>query len=108
MAEPSTSPESEDEPQTPSSEQEMKPFRNRIDVIDRTILELLNERAVCANNIGHIKKQLGLPIYMPAREEEVLANVSTCNSGPLSNEAVRRVFERIIDETRSLERRTYQ
>jgi chorismate mutase len=121
MAEPSASPEPDDQtpdvkqPDSPQAgigpspgENEMRPFRERIDTIDRTILELLNERAVCANNIGHIKKKLGLPIYMPAREDEVLANVSTSNDGPLPNDAVRRVFERIIDETRSLERRTYQ
>jgi chorismate mutase len=90
------------------SEDDMQPWRERIDEIDRTVLELLNERATCANRIGHIKKQLHLPIYMPNREDEVLANVCDSNKGPLPDDAVRRVFERIIDETRSLERRTFQ
>src|SRR5690625_7711025 len=87
---------------------EMEPWRRRIDEIDRTVLQLLNERAACANEIGAIKNRLGLPIYVPSREEDVLNNVSNANEGPLPREAVRRLFERIIDETRSLERRTYQ
>jgi chorismate mutase len=90
------------------SADDMAPLRDRIDELDRQILNLLNERAVCANEIGHIKKQLGLPVYMPSREDEVLANVCDANAGPLPDEAVRRLFERVIDETRSLERKTFQ
>jgi chorismate mutase len=45
---------------------------------------------------------------VPEREEEVLRNVLAANEGPLSNEAVRRLFERVIDETRALERQKYQ
>jgi chorismate mutase len=94
-------------PVTPSPD-DMTPWRDRIDELDRQILALLNERVDCANRIGEIKKSLGLPIYMPSREDEVLDNVCHSNQGPLPDEAVRRVFERIIDETRSLERRTFQ
>lgn len=83
-------------------------WRDRIDLIDRIILALLNERSLSANAIGHVKQQLGLPIYVPEREKSVLANVLAQNPGPLDDEAVRRLFERIIDETRSLERRRYQ
>lgn len=86
----------------------MEPWRQRIDEIDRTVLRLLNERAHCANVIGSIKKKLGMPVYVPSREEEVLQNVCASNEGPLPEEAVRRLFERVIDETRSLERRIYQ
>jgi chorismate mutase len=83
-------------------------WRDRIDLIDHIILALLNERSLSANAIGHVKQQLGLPIYVPEREKSVLANVLARNPGPLDDEAVRRLFERIIDETRSLERRRYQ
>lgn len=86
----------------------MEPWRQRIDEIDRTVLRLLNERAQCANVIGSIKKKLGMPVYVPSREEDVLRNVCESNEGPLTEEAVRRLFERVIDETRSLERRMYQ
>jgi len=88
--------------------EDLKPWRDRIDALDRAILQLLNERARCANAIGHLKKQLNLPVYVPSREEEVIQNVLSHNPGPLPDSAVRHLFERIIDETRSLERRKYQ
>lgn len=85
----------------------MNPWRDRIDAIDRLIILLLNERAQCATRIGSIKKILGLPVYTPTREDEVLQNVMTFNPGPLTDQAARRLYERIIDETRSLERHLY-
>jgi chorismate mutase len=94
-------------PEEPTTEH-MAPWRDRIDALDQIILHLLNERAVCANAIGHIKKQVGLPIYAPGREQEVLQNVISSNNGPLSNTAIKHVFERIIDETRSQERQMFQ
>ena len=90
------------------TEADLGPWRMRIDAIDRAVLQMLNERAICANAIGHIKKQIGLPVYVPSREDEVLRNVSAANEGPLPDAAVRRLFERVIDETRSLERHMYQ
>ena len=90
------------------TEDDIKPFRGRIDDIDLKLLQLMNERARSANVIGHIKKQLGLPIYAPQREQEVIRNVIAANDGPLSGEAVRRLYERLIDETRALERQKYQ
>lgn len=90
------------------SEDDLIPLRERIDRIDRAVLRLLNERSDSANTIGHIKKLLGLPVYLPSREKEVLQNVTRANEGPLDNNAVRRIFERIIDETRALERQRYQ
>lgn len=83
-------------------------WRQRIDDIDEIILELLNARSVSANEIGHIKKIRQIPVYVPKREEEVLRHVMSSNNGPLPDAAVRRLFERIIDETRSLERHKYQ
>lgn len=94
-------------PDDPTSE-DMEPWRERIDEIDRTVLRLLNERAQCANVIGAIKKKLGMPVYVPSREEQVLRNVCDANEGPLPADSVRRLFERVIDETRSLERHMYQ
>ncbi len=95
-------------PRKAVSEEDLDPFREQIDEIDQKLVQLLNERSGLANNIGHIKQQLGLPIYMPAREKQILKNVMRMNPGPLSAEAVRRLFERIIDETRALERQKYQ
>ena len=78
--------------------------RVRVDVLDRRILELINERARIVEELGRLKRQLHLPIYEPRREDEVYANVTSHNGGPLSSEAVRRVFERIIDEMRQVQR----
>ena len=69
-------------------------WRRRIDEIDRRLVELLNERSRCALEIGKIKQSEHLPLYQPER----------VNPGPLSDAAIRRLFERIIDEARSAER----
>ena len=79
-------------------------LRRRIDELDEQLVKLLSERAACALEIGHEKKVAGLEIYQPSREAEVLAHVQSINRGPLDNGAMRRLFERIIDEARRLER----
>jgi chorismate mutase len=79
-------------------------LRQRIDWIDEQLVRLLNARAECALQLGHLKKALGLDIYQPKREQEVLGHVQRLNTGPLDDGAIRRLFERIIDEARRLER----
>jgi chorismate mutase len=79
-------------------------WRRRIDEIDRQLVELLNERSQCAMEIGHIKQQANLPLYQPEREKEVLAHAVKQNHGPLPDTAIMRLFERILDEARSVER----
>jgi chorismate mutase len=79
-------------------------LRRKIDALDERIVELLNERAACALEIGHEKKLAGLEVYQPSREAEVLGHVQRINMGPLDDEAMKRLFERIIDEARRLER----
>ena len=79
-------------------------YRRKIDVLDLQLLTLLNERTRIVEEIGHIKHQLSLPIYEPKREDQVFANVTQHNGGPLSAEAVKRVFERIIDEMRNIQK----
>jgi chorismate mutase len=82
-------------------------LRRRIDELDEDLVRLLNERADCALRIGHLKQQLGIQIYQPSREQEVLRHVQACTTtmgGPLSPSALARLFERIIDEARRLER----
>ena len=79
-------------------------WRRRIDGIDQQLVKLLNERSNCAVEIGRIKKKMRLPAWSPEREAEILRNVVKANWGPLDNGAIRRLFERIIDEARSLER----
>jgi chorismate mutase len=79
-------------------------WRRRIDDIDRKLVQLLNERSHCALEIGKIKQEQKLPLYQPDREREVLENAERANPGPLSDAAIRRLFERIIDEARAAER----
>lgn len=78
--------------------------RKRIDTLDIQILELLNRRTAIVEEIGRIKEELGMPIYEPKREDDVFHNVTANNSGPLPPDAVKRLFERIIDEMRTLQR----
>ena len=81
-------------------------LRKDIDRVDEVLVRLLNERARCACEIGQLKKELGVEIYQPEREKEVLQHVrAVATEGPLGPEAIGRLFERIIDEARRLERR---
>ena len=81
-------------------------FRVEIDNCDKQIVTLLNKRAESATKIGHIKREYNAPVYVPSREEDVINHVKNVNPGPLSNDAIGRLFERIIDESRRLERET--
>ena len=83
-------------------------WRDRIDEIDLKLVQLLNERTKCAEEIGKLKLMLGLDAYSPEREEEVKRNITEANHGPLATKAVQRLFERIIDESRSAERITME
>ena len=87
-----------------AEEQDVAVWRRRIDQIDTQLMGLLNSRSACAVEIGRIKRTVGLPVYSPEREAQVLDRVGRDNPGPLDPMAVRRVFERIIDESRRLER----
>lgn len=82
---------------------DIEDWRAHIDAVDLKILHLLNERAGYSLAIGEIKQRRQLPIYMPEREKQIHARLEQLNQGPLSNAAVRRLFERIIDESRCLE-----
>jgi chorismate mutase len=83
-------------------------WRKEIDDIDEELIRLLNERSKCAIELGRIKRELGLPVYSPDRETEVIAHVKSINAGPLDSHAVLRLFERIIDESRRIERVTIE
>jgi len=79
-------------------------LRRNIDEIDDVLVKLLNQRAKWALEIGLVKKAAGIAIYQPDREAEVLAHAARANRGPLAPAAVQRLFERIVDESRRLER----
>jgi chorismate mutase-like protein len=79
-------------------------WRRKIDEIDKRLVELLNERSSCVVEIGRIKQTTGDALYQPDREKQVLDGVVNANPGPLPDAAIRRLFERILDEARSVER----
>lgn len=79
-------------------------LRQRIDQLDDELLKIFNERAALAVKIGEAKKELDLPIYDPKREKLIFERMHLNNPGPLDNAAIVRLFERVIDESRSLER----
>ncbi|HJV35032.1 chorismate mutase [Geomonas sp.] len=79
-------------------------IRENIDRLDSELLRIFNERAALALKIGEIKKGLGLPVYDPAREKRIFSRMTVENPGPLDDEAIVRLFERVVDESRRLER----
>ena len=87
---------------------ELDELRRQIDTVDRRLVELLNERARLVEEVGKIKKRLRMDVYTPEREKEILELAAAANDGPFTSGAILRLFERILDESRSLERKTVE
>jgi chorismate mutase len=85
-------------------EMTLEELRNRIDELDQQLVALLNERASAAKMVGHLKAATSLPVYEPAREKVVYANVRAHNKGPLPDIELTHIYERIIDVMRCLQR----
>lgn len=79
-------------------------LRTEIDRIDAQLLKIFNQRAALALQIGELKKEVGLPVFDPAREKKIFQRMKEDNPGPLDEQAIVRLFERVIDESRRLER----
>jgi len=79
-------------------------YRKEINRLDSELLRIFNQRAALALKIGEIKKDLGIPVYDPERENLIFEAMTKANPGPLENDAIKRLFERVIDESRRLER----
>ena len=79
-------------------------IRKEIDLIDNQLLRLFNERASSAIELGQIKKEKGLNIYDPDRELGIIETMLKQNEGPLDEKAVRGLFQRLIDESRRIEK----
>lgn len=78
-------------------------WRAKIDAIDKQLLELIGERAKHAIAVGKIKRERNLQVFDPERERQIIQNILRENQGPLDDDALRRIFERIIDECRRIE-----
>src|SRR5438105_15582838 len=83
-------------------------WRRKIDEIDRKLVELLNERAQAAQEIGRLKRNTKMPIYEPDRENVIFENVKRANHGPLPDKELRHVYERLIDVMRALQKEEIQ
>ncbi len=79
-------------------------WRKKIDELDLRLVDLLNERAKAAQEIGRLKRDTSLPVYEPAREKLIFENVRKANKGPLPDGELRHVYERIIDVMRNIQK----
>jgi len=79
-------------------------WRKQIDEIDRKLVELINQRAKAAHEIGKLKSKAAMPIYEPDRERLVFSNVCKLNHGPLADADLLRVYERLIDVMRQIQK----
>ena len=84
--------------------QTLAQYRERIDQIDRRLVELLNERTAIVEDIGRTKREAQMAIYEPKRESQVFDNITSHNGGPLTEDGLKRIFERIIDEMRRVQK----
>lgn len=82
--------------------------RAEIDAIDAEILELLNRRASIALRVGAAKTDRNAALCDPDRENEVITRLREENQGPFDSQSIANIFQRIIDESLSLQQRTYR
>ena len=84
---------------------DIEDWRRRIDELDRQLVALLGERARAAVEIGVLKRNTNLPIYEPDRERIVFDNVQRMNRGPLPGPEMVRIYERIMDVMRNIQKK---
>ena len=83
---------------------DIEDWRKKIDDLDRRLVALLSERARAAVEIGKLKRNTSMPIYEPDRERVVFENVQSANPGPLPGRDLVRIYERIIDVMRNIQK----
>jgi chorismate mutase len=83
---------------------DIEDWRKKIDELDRKLVQLLSERARAAVEIGKLKRNTSMPIYEPDRERIVFENVQAVNRGPLAGRDLVRIYERIIDVMRNVQK----
>jgi chorismate mutase len=79
-------------------------WRQKIDELDRRMVDLLNERAHAAREIGKLKRNTSMPIYEPHREKMIFENVRKANHGPLPDQDIHHVYERVIEVMRNIQK----
>jgi len=83
---------------------DIEDWRKKIDELDRKLVALLSERARAAVEIGRLKRDTDLPVYEPDREQAVFENVQRANGGPLPGRDLVRIYERIMDVMRNIQK----
>ncbi|MFL6707934.1 MAG: prephenate dehydratase [Massilia sp.] len=83
----------------------LTPLRVQIDAIDAQLLDLLNQRARLAQEVGHVKAETRAPVFRPEREAQILRGVAERNPGPLKNHDLQTIYREIMSACRSLEKR---
>ena len=78
-------------------------LRRAIDGVDQQILKLLHERVRLVVAVGEYKRERHLPVYDPERERALLQRLCLAAEPPLDAETIRRIFERLVDESRRIE-----
>ena len=86
----------------PTLPTDLAALRKKIDAIDDQLLKLISERAATAQTVGHVKAP-GSPLYRPEREANILRRMQAANAGPLSAEAIARIFREVISNCMALE-----
>lgn len=74
--------------------------RRRVDELDRELVRLLNRRAQMSIQLGELKRGAGLPLRDDARERDIVERALRANPGPLDQQALETIFQRILDESR--------
>ncbi len=82
-------------------------WRKKIDDLDRRLVELLNQRAECAREIGRLKRGTNQPVYEPDREKVIHENVRRANRGPLADRDLMMIYERLIDVMRKIQKEEF-
>jgi chorismate mutase-like protein len=89
--------------QVVTSKLDLDELRRGIDAVDQQILKLLHERVRLVMQVGEYKRERGIPVYDPARERALLDRLCKAAEPPLDAETIRRIFERLVDESRRIE-----
>lgn len=86
-----------------TSKLDLDELRRSIDAVDQNILKLLHERVRLVMAVGEYKRERGIPVYDPARERALLDRLCKAAEPPLDADTIRRIFERLVDESRRIE-----
>ena len=78
-------------------------LRERLDILDEQMMSLLSERAKVVSQVADFKRHHNMPVYIPEREASIIERLRASNPGPLSSDAVERIYRAILEEMRKFE-----